>query len=51
MSGKMIRSMFAVTLLALVMTLNAAVPTVAPLLSRAGTSPATLAMENGTTAS
>jgi hypothetical protein len=51
MSGKMIRSMFAVALLALVMTLNAAVPTVAPMLSRAGNSPATLAMEVGITKS
>ncbi len=50
MTGKMIRSMFAVAL-ALVMTLNAAVPTVAPMLSHAGNSSATRAMEVGITKS
>ncbi len=48
MSGKNVRSMFATALLALVMLVN--IPVVAtPLLSQAGNSPATLAMEVGTT--
>ncbi len=51
MTGKMIRSMFAVALLALVMTLHAAVPTVAPRLSHAGNSSAIRAMEVGITKS
>jgi len=49
MSGKFIRSMM-VALLALVITLNATV-TFVPTTAQAANSTATLAMENGTTAS